>query len=92
MDDLISRAALFNSLRKFKYDIMHDENPAQRRVPDWNDAVSLVGSEPVVDAIPVNWLEDMLDKTAVTDVDLNNAIFHVLCAWEREKQKEGENG
>ena len=45
-----------------------------------------------IDAIPVDWLESMLDKTAVENVELNNAIFYVLCAWEREKGREHETG
>lgn len=39
-----------------------------------------------IDAIPVAWLEDKLNATAVTNPDLNNAIFYTLVAWEQQKQ------
>lgn len=48
MNDLISRDALREDMRIFKNSVIFNKNPAQRRLPNWNDAVSLVGSAPVV--------------------------------------------
>lgn len=66
---------------------------------NWTDAIEqaialLKAQEPkypmpTIDAIPVEWMENMLDETATKNVELNNAIFQVLVAWEREKPKEG---
>ena len=52
----------------------------------------VIDAQPTADAIPVDWLEEMLDKTAEeNNTELNNAIFYVLVAWEKEKTRRAEN-
>ena len=53
MDDLISRKELFSEMLQFRQKIMNHENPKQQRLPNWNDAVSLIGSAPAADAVLV---------------------------------------
>ena len=68
MNDLISKDALFKEMRNFKNSVICNKNPAQRRIPNWNDAVSLVGSAPVVN----RWIsvEDKLPP-----LDTNVLVF-----------------
>lgn len=56
MGDLISRSALWNDMSQFAKKMIAEENC----VPTWNDAISLVGSAPDVEMVPVahgRWLE-----------------------------------
>ena len=55
MDDLISRAAAIEEMRRFS-EIMHDN----RCKPSWYDAVRIVKDMPAVDAAPVvhaRWID-----------------------------------
>ena len=56
---LIDADALMKEFAEF---VKESNNSDFADIPTWNDAVSLLGSAPTVDAIPVDWIEKWQKK------------------------------
>lgn len=72
-DDLISRQAL---MREFVEFVKPSNNSYFARVPTWNDAVSLVGSQPSVDAVSVVRCKDCRYAGVHVVTDTHEIVGH----------------
>ena len=50
-------------------------------------AINEVEYAPTVDAIPADWILRRMNETALTNPDLNNALFTVGVEWEKAKKR-----
>ena len=58
-------------------------------IPTWNDAVSLVGSAPTVEAIPVEWIRNLQDKFyEKSEWLIVAAVGAIIEDWQKEQRKE----
>lgn len=53
----------------------------------WNDAVFLIKSTPIVDAIPVDWLKEKLTNHPEIPYAVTDGINAVLDMWREENDK-----
>ena len=72
-DDLISKSAL---MKEFAEYVKPANNSVFERIPTWNDAVSLVGSQPYIDAVPVVRCKECVRRNKSADL-----TDTVLCTW-----------
>ena len=60
MDSFISKEALWRHMNEYANAAL-----AENRVPNWNDAIALIGSEPEADVVPICPLSSWLAGFAV---------------------------
>lgn len=86
----------FRADNKFAEKCVHCERDCRRcdrQMYSANDICWWIDDAPIVDAIPIEWLEKRMQETAEAteqgkdECDLNNAIFTVLVEWERWKKE-----
>ena len=73
MSDYISKSSLF---REFSNFVRASNNSDFEKPPTWNDAVSLVGSMPTIDAVEVKRCRDCKHRQSkVGDCDGNGVVL-----------------
>ena len=72
-------------------DCQSDQRKCDKELYLARDFCGWLDDAEIVDAIPVDWLEQRMNETSEEDgdsnVELNHAIFQVLVEWERWKKE-----
>lgn len=81
-------------IKRGKLTLVYEIGDAPCRACGTGDMIETLEDAPTVDAveaIPVEWLENLMNECAESDVGLNNDIFRVLTKWTREQMYGGEH-
>lgn len=68
-------------MKEFAEVVKESNNSDFADVPNWNDAVSLLGSAPTVDAIPVEWIEEWGWKNGMSE---SMSLRVMIDDWRKE--------
>ena len=79
MDDLISRATLLKDLSYCAPELWQDEEYIKAKIM----------KQPIIDACPVEWLDDKFMDIQNKDKALSRAAWLVLHAWQKEQEAHG---
>ena len=71
-------------MKEFAEVVKESNNSDFADVPNWNDAVSLLGSAPTVDAIPVEWIEEWGWKNGMSE---SMSLRVMIDDWRKENEQ-----
>lgn len=86
MADLISRAAAIEQMKSMAgCEACYNYNYVRCRACSWDDAMNIVEELPTIEAIPVEWLRDKMEKMNHA-AEPHFAFMYVLREWQKEQE------
>ena len=71
-------------MKEFAEFVKESNNSDFADVPNWNDAVSLLGSAPTVEAIPIEWIRNYV--SIWISEPYKNFVLNMINVWEKENE------
>ena len=76
-------------MKEFAEFVKESNNSDFADVPTWNDAVSLLGSAPTVEAITVDWLKKLQVRYLEADCNMSVGVVNeIVTLWRKENDNQ----